>query len=238
MRIHTIEHVPFEGPGAIALYAEAQGHTLTRTRIFAGDVLPALESMGAEDMLVVMGGPMSVHDEAAYPWLRMEKQYVRRCADAGVRVLGVCLGAQLLAEVLGGTVIRNPHREIGWFPVRLTDAGRQSPCFAGFPDVYPAFHWHGETFSIPPSATCAGESDACAHQAFVVDDRLVGVQFHLETTPESLDQLITHCGDELIPQTAYVQSAELMRAHIREQSETAVHSRRLLDTLLGNMLCG
>jgi len=229
MRIHTIEHAPFEGPAAIADYAEAHGHPLARTRMFAGDPLPA---PGTVDLLAVMGGPMSVHDEADHPWLAVEKRYIAAAVDAGVRVLGVCLGAQLLATVLGGQVTANPAREIGWHPVQLTAPGELSPAFAGFPARFPAFHWHGETFSTPPGASRTAFSDACANQAFAVGARLVGLQFHLETTPGSMGALIDNAEPiDLVP-APYVQTPEQMR-------ETTVHFgvlEGLLEKLLRNML--
>lgn len=230
MRIHTIEHVPFEGPGAIAQYAAARGHALTRTRIFLGDPLPAIEEV---DLLVIMGGPMSVHDEERLDWLRTEKRYLGQAVEAGTRLLGVCLGAQLLAEVLGGHVTPNHAREIGWFPVRLTPEGANSPLFSGIGPEFPAFHWHGETFTIPPGAVWVAESDACRHQAFEAGGRIVGLQFHLEATPESMELLMANCADELEPRTAFVQSAEEMRARQELTASTWPSLFGLLDNLMG-----
>jgi GMP synthase-like glutamine amidotransferase len=116
MRIQSFEHVPFEGPAALADWARARGHSLDRTRVFAGQPLPRVQDV---DLLFVMGGPMSVHDEAACPWLAPEKAFLRQAVERGVRILGICLGAQMLAEALGGEVRRNPGPEIGWFPVEL-----------------------------------------------------------------------------------------------------------------------
>ena len=229
MRIHTIEHVQFEGPGAIVRYAEARGHALTRTRLFLREPLPAIEDV---DLLVIMGGPMSVHDEDRFDWLREEKRYLGQAVDAGARLFGVCLGAQLLAEVLGGSVTSNNGREIGWFPVRLTAQGAKSPLFSGLGSEFPAFHWHGETFSIPPGAVCVAESDACRHQAFEARGRIVGLQFHLETTPESMELLIANCADELEPRTGFVQSAGEMRA----RQELAASTQKLLFQLLDNLM--
>ncbi len=227
MRIHSIEHVDFEGPAAIALWAAQRGHTMARTRIFAGEPMPQPSEY---DLLVLMGGPMSVHDELEFPWLAEEKGLARRAVAAGRGVLGVCLGAQMLSEVLGGAVSKNPHKEIGWHPVRLTQWAGGNPAFAGLPKEFTAFHWHGETFSIPRGASCLAESDACGTQAFAVGARLVGLQFHVETTAESMEALLT-CGAEDIVPGPYVQTAEAMRAG-------AVHLaglRPLLDRILDNM---
>ncbi|MGE4298876.1 MAG: type 1 glutamine amidotransferase [Desulfovibrionaceae bacterium] len=230
MRIHTIEHVPFEGPAGIAAHAATHGHPLHRTRLYAGDAFPALDSF---DLLAVMGGPMSVHDTLQFPWLAREKTFLRQAVDAGRAVLGICLGAQLLAESLGGAVTRSPQPEIGWHPVTLTPDAAASPAFAGLPSAFTAFHWHGETFSIPPGATHLASSAACAHQAFAVDGRLVGLQFHFETTAESMERLITHCAGEIIP-GPHVHTPDQMRA-----APGATDALRalppLLDTLLRNM---
>lgn len=228
MRIHTFEHVPFEGPGAIADHAARQGHSLVRTRLFAGDSLPSVKDF---DLLVVMGGPMGVYDEGQYDWLAAEKQFLRQAMAAGRSVLGVCLGAQLLAEALGGAVTRNPEREIGWLPVRLTPWGKTSPAFAGFPDEFSPFHWHGDTFSIARGASCLASSKACANQAFAVGAKFVGLQFHLETTTQSMDLLIENCADELAAGGAYVQTPEAMRAG----ADALPALNALMDRLLANM---
>ena len=208
MRIHSIEHVPFEGPAGIAVWAAKRGHDLTRTRIWANDPLPG---PGDYDLLAVMGGPMSVHDELEFPWLVQEKECLKQAVARGRSVLGVCLGAQMLSQVLGGQVGGNGRREIGWHPVRLTPWGAVNPAFAGIPKEFTAFHWHGETFSVPRGASLLAESDACAQQAFAVGAKLVGVQFHFETTAQSMEQLILHGAADLEPGPS-VQTPEEMRA--------------------------
>lgn len=227
MRIHTLEHVDFEGPGAIAQVAAKYGWQLARCRVFAGDPLPDFSEF---NLLAVMGGPMSVHDGLQYPWLAQEKQFLQRAMAAGRSVLGVCLGAQMLAEALGGKVEKNPEREIGWFPVRLSPWGKTSQAFTGFPQEFEAFHWHGEAFTIARGASCLGSSQACVNQAFGVNAKYVGLQFHLETTAESMELLIKNCADELAP-APFVQTPERMRQGL---AGLAVLNN-LLDTLLTNM---
>lgn len=228
MRIHSIEHVHFEDPAGIALWAAERGHQLARCRLHAGDPLP---DPAAFDMLVVMGGPMSVHDELEFPWLREEKDCVKLAVARGRSVLGVCLGAQLLSEVLGGHVTKNTHREIGWFPVKLTPWGASCPAFAGVPAGFTAFHWHGETFSVPRGAVLAASSEACVNQAFAVGAKLVGLQFHLETTAESMEDLTVGGVDDLVP-GPYVQTVEEMRAggerHLAGMKQVLA---RLLDNM-------
>lgn len=222
MRVHVIQHVFFEGPGSIAAWLGRNGHTVTGT--LCGENM-ALPDVDAVDMLILMGGPMSVHDENFFPWLRGEKEFVRSCIQAGKAVLGVCLGAQLIAEVLGGRVYPNADKEIGWFPVRGVAGGAE--CFP-FGDQEMVFHWHGETFTLPPGATLLATSDACAHQAFQYGERVMALQFHLEATPESVAGMLEHCGHEIVP-ASYVQTA----AEMTEQTRLhAGRANRLMEKLL------
>ncbi|GAK53188.1 glutamine amidotransferase class-I [Candidatus Moduliflexus flocculans] len=208
MKIHYLQHVPFEGLGSIAVWAANRGDSVTVSRLYQGDALPALDTF---DLLVIMGGPMSVNDESEFPFLVSEKRFIADAIQAEKRVLGICLGAQLIATVLGGTVYRNAQKEIGWFPIELTDAGHHSRFFAHVPSGAEAFHWHGETFDLPDGAAWLAQSEVCRHQAFSYRDHVVGLQFHLETTPESAMQLIVNCGDELVA-APFIQSAEAMMA--------------------------
>jgi GMP synthase-like glutamine amidotransferase len=196
MRVRVLQHVPFEGPAALEPALRAAGHDVAVTRLDAGEPLPAL---AAFDWLVAMGGPMSVHDEAAYSWLAPEKRLVRAAVESGRRVLGVCLGAQLIAASLGAAVTRNPEREIGWFPVERAPDAERSPLGRALPARFPAFHWHGETFALPPGAVRLAASTACAEQGFAIGERVLALQFHLETTREAAAALVEHCADELAP---------------------------------------
>ncbi len=208
MRIHYLQHVPFEGPGAIELWATGHGHRLTCTRLFAGEALPNLDAV---DWLLIMGGPMSVHDETAHDWLRPEKRFIASAISAEKIVLGICLGAQLIAEVLGANVYRNACPEIGWFPVARTPEASTTRVGAVLPEHFEAFHWHGETFDLPPGAAHLATSEACTRQAYAYRDRVLGLQFHLETTRTGAEQLITHCADEIV-EAAFIQPAHVMLA--------------------------
>lgn len=193
MRIACIQHVPFEGPGNIEIWARDRDHPFRIVRLYEREKLPALDSF---DVLVVMGGPMSVHDEAEYEWLPAEKALVRECLQGKKFVLGICLGSQLLAEVLGTTVYRNPVREIGWFPIQLEPDAVGSFCFLGLPSTLDVLHWHGETYNLPPGCIHIARSKGCAVQAFEHPSAL-GLQFHLEATADGLTELISHCGNEI-----------------------------------------
>jgi len=208
MRIHCLQHVPFEGPAGIEDWAAYKGYPITTTPLFGRGRLPDIEVF---DWLVVMGGPMGVQDEADYPWMENEKTLIGAAIAAGKTVIGVCLGAQLIATALGARVYRNAHREIGWFPIKLTDQGQASDLFAFLPQRLQVFHWHGDTFDLPDGATHLAYSEGCGHQAFLYADQVLGLQFHLESTPTSVADLVANCADEIIP-GSYVQDAERMRA--------------------------
>ncbi|MCK6555816.1 amidotransferase [Candidatus Binatia bacterium] len=234
MRIHSFFHVPFEGLGSIADWAAVRGHVVTATPWYGGGAAPSPE---AYDWLIVMGGPMGVYDEGEYPWLVDEKRAIAAAIGAGKRVLGVCLGAQLIADVLGARVSRNPHREIGWFPIELASEGASTrtgrslaPIARGSQTPAPVFHWHGDTFDLPAGAVHVARSEACEHQAFSLDDRVVGLQFHLETTPASAAELIGNCPGDLVA-GPYVQSAETMVADAGRFLRINAVMHALLDAL-------
>lgn len=228
MNLHYLQHVPFEGLGSIELWVRTAGHRLTTTRCYAGDPLPRLDKF---DGLIVLGGPMSVHDEARHSWLAGEKRFLEQAINSGKIVLGICLGAQLIAAVLGARVYRNRQKEIGWFPVwKTADAGSAAMASA-LPSQMEVFHWHGETFDLPPGAVHLARSEACEHQAFAYGAQVLALQFHLETTPESAAALIEHCGDELVAGPTIQTAGQVLgdAGRFRGINETMC---RLLDTLV------
>ncbi len=152
---------------------------------------------------------MGIYDEEQYPWLSEEKLFIKDAIDSGKIVLGICLGAQLIADVLGAMVYKNTHWEIGWFTINHLPEIHHTILSDAIPEKTKVYHWHGDTFDIPEGAKSLVESEACKNQGFILDDRVVGLQFHLETTLESATALIENCGDEL-DDSHYVQSEEAM----------------------------
>jgi GMP synthase-like glutamine amidotransferase len=211
----------------IALWANEKGHTVTGTLLYKGEDLPLL---GSFDWLVVMGGSMGANDVAQYPWLAREKKFIRQAVASGKIVLGICLGAQLISDSMGGKVTKNPQKEIGWYPVTLTDEAKSSPVFKALPSRFMAFHWHGDTFSIPQhGGRKLAYSDACDDQAFEIG-RAIGLQFHLEFSKESIEHLIKNCGGELVS-GPHVQDAAAIRAGLGNLSETDRLMHLLLDSI-------
>lgn len=225
MRIHYLQHVPFEGLGNMQPYFESFNEVkISRTRLYDDEILPNHDQY---DWLIIMGGPMSVHDETILPWLRAEKLFIKGAIEAGKIVLGVCLGAQLIAETLGATVTKNPETEIGWFPLEPGTQMQSSIFNELFQSDVLAFHWHGETFDLPEGANHLASSEACKNQAFSIDDRVIGFQFHLETTPQGAEDLVTHCADEMT-NDKYVQSID---AILNDQSHFSNANHIMLDIL-------
>jgi GMP synthase-like glutamine amidotransferase len=200
MNAHFFQHVPFEGLGNIETWLMQRGYSIGCTRMFANETLPAPEDV---NVLIIMGGPMSVNDEGSYPWLEEEKRFTRNFIATGKPVLGICLGAQMIASCLGARVYGNREKEIGWFDIERTGS---ASCFV-FPEPLTVFQWHGETFDLPPGAVHLARSRICENQAFQIGNNVIGLQFHLETTRESAAALVDHCGDELI-EGPYIQHSE------------------------------
>ena len=224
MHIHWLQHVPFEGLGMIRTWASQRGHTLSCTRFWAADQLPEPDSM---DLLVVMGGPMGVHEERLYPWLVEEKKFIRRAVDEKRVILGICLGAQLLASVCGAAVYQHSEKEIGWFPV-----SRENKIPTWAEEILPAqltmFHWHGDTFDMPDSAILLCSSSACRNQGFVIDDRIIALQFHPEMTSAGVATLVDNCRSELVTSLWVQNEQQILNGHVHMAATNKV-MEKLLD---------
>lgn len=223
MRIVSLMHVPFEDAANMGVWATQRGHAVEAVHLYAGQELPATDAI---DAVFVMGGPMNIYEEAEYPWLAREKAFLKACIHEGKILAGICLGAQLLADVLGGKVTGNAHKEIGWYEVSRTAA---TPADR-LPERFWAFHWHGDTFAIPPGATHLAVSRACDHQAFLYGRRVLGLQFHLEYTQDSIEKMLAHCANELTD-GPFIQTAH----QIREGYIHLPHTKTLLWNLLDRL---
>lgn len=206
MRIHYLQHVPFEKLGSISTWMTDQNYSVSSTRLYTDDPLPTVNNF---DWLIILGGPMNIYEEDQYPWLIAEKQLIKQAIKEDKLVLGICLGAQLIADALGSSVYLGEHKEIGWFPIKTTEAVQQSKAFEFLPSELTVFHWHGDTFELPEKAIRLAYSESCANQAFLYGDKVLGLQFHLEVDHQGIRQMIENCASELVA-GKYVQSSEEM----------------------------
>jgi GMP synthase (glutamine-hydrolysing) len=229
MKIHYLQHVHFEDPANIEQWAKERNYQLSGTKLFQENQLP---SLGEFDWLVVMGGPMNIYEEEIYPWLAAEKKFIAQAIAAGKQVLGICLGAQLIAAVLGAKIYGNENKEIGWYPVRISEGVQKLPVFSGLPQTFTAFHWHGDTFELPAGSVRAAHSEGCINQAFAYNDgKVIGLQFHLESSHESVAKLVDNCGDELVG-GKYIQSAAVIQDLDNNWSGIREIMARLLDNIV------
>ena len=172
---------------------------------------------------------MGVHEEQKYPWLSDEKEFIKQCLKSGVKIVGICLGAQLLADVLGAKVYRNGQKEIGWYPIEWERESLKHTLFDFFPKQQKVLHWHGDTFDIPENATNLAVSSACDHQGFLYQDRVLGLQFHLEMTKQSLYDLIQNSRGELSRGGRYIQTPEEMLAEDQLFNNTNQQITKLMN---------
>ncbi len=207
--VYILRHIDIEGPGYLKQVLERHGIPWQLVKIDQGEAVPAsIEAMGA---LVLLGGPMSVNDEL--PWIPRELALIRQAADSGLPVLGHCLGGQLISKALGGAVGPNAVKEIGWFEVECLAPSR----YPSLPPRFPAFHWHGETFSLPAGASPLFRSEYCAQQGFALGP-ILALQFHLEVLPAMIPRWCARYRQELEENAAVpsVQSSEEMQRRAPE----------------------
>jgi GMP synthase (glutamine-hydrolysing) len=227
MNLHFFQHIHFEGPGSIFRWAERKKHRVSVTRLYDGDPFPPIDEI---DWFFILGGPMGARDDLTYPWLSKEKKYIEKWISTGKPVIGICLGAQILADVLGADVFQNRFKEIGWFPVRMTNEGLSNTYFKEMPEKVNVFQWHGDTFNLPRGAVLTATGDACLNQAFIFGKNVFAFQFHLETTEQNAAALIEHCGHELI-EAPYIQSAD----QIMELKDNFTGINSLMDAFLNRL---
>ena len=226
MRIHILQHVPFETPAYILNWAQHKEFPIATTHLYRS---PSYPNQMDFDALVIMGGPMGVHDERKYSWLHNEKRFIEKTIVSEKKILGICLGAQLLADVLGAKVVPNEEKEIGWSPVKLTGDGQNHPLLKDLPVSFHAFHWHGDRFDIPEHGIRIAESQACANQGFVMNSHIIGLQFHLESTVKSIQDLVDNGRSELVSGTWIQNEETLLNETPRYVSESNRYMAAILD---------
>ena len=217
----------FEGPGRIAAWAFSHGHRITTTRFHLGDPLPKMEAL---DGLINMGGPMNIYESEQHPWLVSEKQFIAQFLQTGRPILGICLGAQLLADVLGGKISPHRLREIGWAAVDFTEFALAK--FPFLPQKIPVLHWHGDTYTLPPGARRIAQNEWCTEQAFLWKENVLALQFHLEAGKGECGQLLEFSGSDLAQSGPRVQTADAITEGARTYSDaTSALLYKILDHL-------
>lgn len=209
MRIHYLIHAPFEKLGVIEPWANKKKFSLSGTHTYKGEKLPSISEF---DFLIVMGGPQSPSRTDKWPYLQDEMDLIKKAVEANKAILGICLGAQLLAESLGAKTEHSLHREIGVFPVELLPDASSDPIFSQFPQKFNVTHWHNDMPGIPKGARLLAKSTGCSRQAFSIGDKIYGFQFHLEMTPANIAEMVLHCENELTPDM-YVESKQKLLSH-------------------------
>ncbi|HKN12934.1 MAG TPA: type 1 glutamine amidotransferase [Candidatus Binatus sp.] len=196
-KIYVLQHHPVENLGTIADALEGAALAWQYVRVADGQPVPA--NMKGAGGLIVMGGPMGVYQTDRYPWLRDEMRLIEDAMKLNLPVLGVCLGAQILAAALGAKVDRNPNgKEIGWHPIRLHDSAKDDRLMRGLPATMTPFHWHGDIFDLPPGAISLASSEKTPCQAFRMGDQAYGFQFHFEVTREGVAAMAEAFAKELV----------------------------------------
>jgi GMP synthase-like glutamine amidotransferase len=227
LRIHCFQHVPFEGLGNIEAWCSENKHSLTYTKFFENAILPELKNI---DLLIIMGGPMGVYDEKKYNWLKAEKEFIKQAIDAGKTVIGICLGAQLIANALGAKVYTNQFKEIGWFPIELNSESEKNKLFGDAKSPLTVFHWHGDTFDLPQNSLLLASSGVCKNQAFLYNKKVLGLQFHLEMNEPALKKMLENGKFQLTEET-YIQT----EGDIWKQRKWIEKNKKLLFRILDNL---
>ena len=229
IRIHTLEHDDWNFSRTnITRWADKKGHRIESTDVFKSAPLPKLDGY---DWLMVMGGSQHAWEEDINSWLAPEKDYIKEALSTGKVVIGICFGAQLLAEALGGSLFKNGQPEVGWYDVKLNEEGRRSFLFDGLPETFTTFHWHSDHFSLPPDCVCLADSPPTANQVFVKPGKpYVGIQFHPEYTRRMVLEFAEAFGQEWVPNN-YVAGKDA----IIEKTPEVPDTYWLMEGLLNNI---
>ncbi len=211
--IIVLQHVEAEGPGLIGTVAEAEGFCLQTIRLFRGEKLP--RDTRRWSAIVVMGGPMGVYDEAEFPFIADELRLLKSAFSLKIPVLGVCLGAQLMARAAGAKVISGEKKEIGFYEIRLTPFGQSDALLLGLPEAFTVFQWHGDTFNIPQNASNLASSGLFKHQLLKVGANSYGLQFHIEVTETMIADFLS-AGSAELAGVPYIKDPGIIMREARE----------------------
>lgn len=228
MRIHYLMHHPDEGLGIINQWIVKKGYSATVTKFYEKSYL--LPQTSEYDVLIIMGGPQSVYEVDKFDWLKVEKEFIRLALGARKKILGICLGSQFLAEILGGKVYAAPHKEIGWFEIKLSDEALNG-LFKGSPETIQVFHWHGDTYTLPDKAVRLASSEATVNQGFVYEDYVLGLQFHFEVDDKAINGMNSAFDHELV-KSKYVQTDVEIKSQIGLVSLNNDMMFKLLDNFI------
>ena len=228
MNIHCLQHVAFETPGTIIDWATQNNHSISYTYFFEKNhTLPSVNNI---DALLIMGGCMNVDEEEKFPWLKIEKQFINECIISQKKVLGICLGAQLIAAALGSKVYKGVEKEIGFFPISFINNSLQHKLFHHFSKGYTVFHWHGDTFDLPANAQLIASTNICKNQAYLIGANVLGLQFHFEMDETIIEQMLLHDAEELNETGNFIQPA----AQIRSGYHWLAQNKKDMFVLLDN----
>ena len=219
MNILVIMHVESEGPGTLGTFFETVNAEIHTVRLYAGHSLPTDPS--TFDAVVSMGGPMNVYEEGQYPFLKDETVFLRKALDANLPMMGICLGAQMIAKAADAAVTKSPEEEVGWGNVRLTDAGRRDVLFQGLPESFDVLQWHGDMFHIPEGGKLLASSGPCPNQAFRYRNAF-GLQFHLEVTSDIIQEWFADSA----------QLAEILQGYEERELRLTRHSQTMYKNFL------
>lgn len=225
MNILFVTHASFEAPGSIDVWAKKHKHKTHEVKPYAGEALPAIDNY---DMLVVMGGPQSPIEIDKSPYLKDEIELIKQALKQKKRIVGVCLGAQLIGEALGATTERSPNKEIGMYPLELLSDAENDFVFKDFPAKFDVMHWHSDMPGIANGTELLAKSEGCPRQIFRYGDRVYGFQCHFELTKELVEGMVKHCGGDLKAGKYVMTPDQLMSL---DYSEINAQMDRVLDYL-------
>lgn len=212
--ILVIKHIEIEGPGTIAEFFKSNDRTIEVIDLSKTNKLP--KNFSGIEASIILGGPMNVYEEAKYPFLKEENSFLKKAIEKEIPLLGICLGAQLLAKACGASVEKAKEKEVGWYTVSLTEDGKQDPLFEGLNETIDVFQWHEDTFQIPDKALLLATSKACKNQAFRFGKNVYGLQFHIEVT----DNMIKAWIDEYGGSTEVITGYYKLRGQFNTQANT------------------